>query len=103
MMVEDKGGKKRCSQDIGSPVTKATCCCSIGKSWGGRCESCPLPGTEEFRQLCPGGSGYRPNTTTVRLMKSFISNYSYLLELFARFEKDIIRAVSETGAPFVIH
>lgn len=71
--VEEKGGKRRCSQDIGSPVTKATCCCSVGKAWGGRCESCPLNGTEEFQHLCPGGFGYRPNTTTVRLKFFFLS------------------------------
>ncbi|XP_065222296.1 fibrillin-2-like [Planococcus citri] len=67
MTVEDRSGRNRCSQEIGSPVTKATCCCSIGKAWGGRCELCPPVGTEEFKQLCPGGPGYRPNTTTVVL------------------------------------
>ncbi len=67
MTIEEKSGKKRCSQEIGSPVTKATCCCSVGRAWGGRCELCPAAGSEEFKHLCPGGVGYRPNVTTVTI------------------------------------
>lgn len=71
MTIEEKAGKKRCSQEIGSPVTKATCCCSVGKAWGGRCELCPSADSEEFKQLCPGGVGYKPNTTTVNLFLNY--------------------------------
>ena len=52
---------------MASSVTKATCCCSIGNAWGNRCEECPQVGTKEFQELCPGGSGYRPNQETVIL------------------------------------
>lgn len=65
--VETIGGQNRCSQEMGSPVTKSTCCCSVGRAWGPRCERCPATDTEEYKTLCPGGSGYRPNTLTVVL------------------------------------
>ncbi|XP_003250904.3 fibrillin-2 [Apis mellifera] len=60
-------GKPQCIFDMASSVTKATCCCSIGNAWGNRCEECPQVGTKEFQELCPGGSGYRPNQETVIL------------------------------------
>lgn len=63
--VEKIGGQNQCSQEMGSPVTKSTCCCSVGRAWGARCELCPDVDTEEYKTLCPGGSGYRPNTLTV--------------------------------------
>lgn len=65
--VETIGGQKRCSQEMGSPVTKSTCCCSVGRAWGSRCELCPDVESEEYKSLCPGGSGYRPNTLTVSI------------------------------------
>lgn len=67
--VEERAGRNRCSQEMGSPVTKATCCCSIGKAWGPQCELCPKVESEEYKSLCPGGTGYRPNTLTVSTNK----------------------------------
>ncbi|XP_066993764.2 fibrillin-2 [Anabrus simplex] len=67
LTVEERNGRRRCSQELGLPVTRATCCCSEGKAWGARCEPCPTPGTEEYTVLCPEGPGFRPNVTTVVL------------------------------------
>ncbi len=33
----------------------------------GVCEVCPANGTLEYKELCPGGPGFRPNTVTVIL------------------------------------
>ncbi|KAG8223124.1 hypothetical protein J437_LFUL000545 [Ladona fulva] len=63
--VEEKFGRNRCINEMGRPITKSTCCCSIGKAWGPRCEICPEPESEEHKALCPGGTGYRPNPITV--------------------------------------
>lgn len=65
MEVEDSGGQRRCHHEMGSAVSKATCCCSVGKAWGTKCELCPGVDTEEYKTLCPGGTGYRPNPSTV--------------------------------------
>jgi fibrillin 1 len=38
----------RCSKMIANDVTRATCCCSIGRGWGesnGFCDLCPRNGT----------------------------------------------------------
>ncbi|XP_069699509.1 fibrillin-2-like isoform X2 [Periplaneta americana] len=67
MKVEERTGRRRCSQEIGESVTKATCCCTIGKAWGPRCELCPQEGSEEYKFLCPNNNGYRPNSITVLL------------------------------------
>lgn len=32
----------------------------LGAAWGNYCDLCPEPGSEAYRQLCPGGSGYQP-------------------------------------------
>lgn len=68
MEIEERGGQKRCHHEMGSAVSKATCCCSVGKAWGSKCESCPGPNTEEYKTLCPGGTGYRPNPSTVNMI-----------------------------------
>nr|CAD7423795.1 unnamed protein product [Timema monikensis] len=65
--VEERSGHRRCLQEMGEPITRATCCCSVGRGWGPRCEKCPPEGSEEFKALCPGGPGYRPNSVTVVL------------------------------------
>ncbi|XP_054288254.1 fibrillin-2-like [Macrosteles quadrilineatus] len=65
--VEEWRGRTRCSQEMGAPVTKATCCCSVGRGWGPTCEACPPTDSEEYKALCPGGTGYRPNILTVVL------------------------------------
>ncbi|PIO37544.1 hypothetical protein AB205_0029490 [Aquarana catesbeiana] len=56
-----------CSAEIGVGVTRASCCCSLGRAWGNPCESCPLANSTEYKTLCPGGEGFRPNPITVIL------------------------------------
>ncbi|XP_049927129.1 fibrillin-1 isoform X2 [Epinephelus moara] len=56
-----------CSNEIGVGVSKASCCCSLGKGWGNPCESCPFVNSTEYKTLCPGGEGFRPNPITVIL------------------------------------
>ncbi|KAF7284743.1 hypothetical protein GWI33_021612 [Rhynchophorus ferrugineus] len=60
-------GPGRCDEPTADYVSKASCCCSVGKAWGPRCELCPLPNSQEYQQLCPGGLGYKPNDITVVL------------------------------------
>ncbi|XP_069078600.1 fibrillin-1 [Pleurodeles waltl] len=62
----DNGGHS-CSNEIGVGVSKASCCCSLGRAWGTPCELCPLVNTTEYKVLCPGGEGFRPNPITVIL------------------------------------
>ncbi|XP_077556924.1 fibrillin-1-like isoform X1 [Haemaphysalis longicornis] len=50
----------RCTRGLYGLFSKAVCCCTLGKAWGHACESCPRPGTEAHRQLCPKGPGYGP-------------------------------------------
>lgn len=59
----DSPGK--CELPTADYVTKASCCCSVGKGWGPRCDLCPTPNSLEYQQLCPGGMGYKPNDLTV--------------------------------------
>ncbi|XP_049339341.1 fibrillin-1 isoform X2 [Astyanax mexicanus] len=56
-----------CSNEIGVGVSKASCCCSLGQGWGTPCEACPLLNSSEYKSLCPGGEGFRPNPITVIL------------------------------------
>ncbi|XP_027869787.1 fibrillin-1 [Xiphophorus couchianus] len=56
-----------CSNEIGVGVSKASCCCSEGHGWGSPCELCPLGNSTEYKTLCPGGEGFRPNPVTVIL------------------------------------
>ncbi|RXN16421.1 fibrillin-1 [Labeo rohita] len=56
-----------CSTEIGVGVSKASCCCSLGQAWGSPCEACPTPNSTEYKVLCPGGEGFRPNPITVIL------------------------------------
>ncbi|KAG2463812.1 FBN2 protein, partial [Polypterus senegalus] len=39
-------------------VTKSECCCNGGRGWGSHCEICPLPGTTQYKKMCPLGPGY---------------------------------------------
>ncbi|XP_036073377.1 fibrillin-1 isoform X2 [Oryzias melastigma] len=39
-------------------VTKSECCCDGGRGWGINCELCPLPGTSQYKKMCPLGPGY---------------------------------------------
>ncbi|KAL0167416.1 hypothetical protein M9458_035638, partial [Cirrhinus mrigala] len=34
------------------------CCCDGGRGWGPNCELCPLPGTTQYKKMCPLGPGY---------------------------------------------
>ncbi|KAM9409241.1 fibrillin-1 isoform 1-T1 [Pholidichthys leucotaenia] len=56
-----------CSNEIGVGVSKASCCCSLGQGWGNPCEKCPFVNSTEYKTLCPGGEGFRPNPITVIL------------------------------------
>ncbi|XP_005746909.1 fibrillin-1 isoform X1 [Pundamilia nyererei] len=56
-----------CSNEIGVGVSKASCCCSMGKGWGNPCELCPPVNSTQYKTLCPGGEGFRPNPITVIL------------------------------------
>ncbi|XP_069857979.1 LOW QUALITY PROTEIN: fibrillin-3 [Dipodomys merriami] len=60
-------GGVSCSAEVGVGVTRASCCCSLGRAWGNPCELCPMGNTSEYRTLCPGGEGFRPNPNTVIL------------------------------------
>lgn len=81
MKVEEKTGRRRCSQEIGESVTRATCCCTIGKAWGPRCELCPQEGSEEYKFLCPNNNGYRPNSITVSYLCHTLFKNSFLVPL----------------------
>ncbi|KAK3920598.1 Fibrillin-1 [Frankliniella fusca] len=39
-------------------VTMMECCCSMGAAWGRGCQDCPIPGSDEFKRLCPMGEGH---------------------------------------------
>ncbi|XP_043990687.1 fibrillin-1 isoform X2 [Gambusia affinis] len=56
-----------CSNEIGVGVSKASCCCSEGHGWGSPCELCPPGNSSDYKTLCPGGEGFRPNPVTVIL------------------------------------
>ncbi|CAG9791106.1 unnamed protein product [Diatraea saccharalis] len=60
--VDLRSGTERCHDrdELSEDGTMAACCCSVGAAWGNYCDLCPEPGTEEYRQLCPGGPGYQP-------------------------------------------
>lgn len=48
-----------CDNVLSRNVTKQECCCTVGAGWGDNCEihACPLPGRDDYNQLCPHGSG----------------------------------------------
>ncbi|TRY90178.1 hypothetical protein DNTS_033362 [Danionella cerebrum] len=41
----------------GVEVSRSECCCGGGRGWGEQCLLCPLPGTTQYRKLCPQGPG----------------------------------------------
>uniref|UniRef100_A0A8C7FEU2 Latent-transforming growth factor beta-binding protein 2 n=1 Tax=Oncorhynchus kisutch TaxID=8019 RepID=A0A8C7FEU2_ONCKI len=51
-----------CDNVLSRNTTKQECCCTVGAGWGDDCEihPCPVPGREEYDQLCPHGSGLLP-------------------------------------------
>ncbi|XP_037874370.1 fibrillin-1 isoform X2 [Bombyx mori] len=60
--VDLRSGTETCrdSDELSEDGTMAACCCSVGAAWGNYCDPCPEPGSEAYRQLCPGGPGYQP-------------------------------------------
>ncbi|XP_045679202.1 latent-transforming growth factor beta-binding protein 2 isoform X2 [Phyllostomus hastatus] len=57
-----------CTLPLSQRITKQICCCSrVGKAWGSECETCPPPGTESFREICPAGHGYTYSSSDIRL------------------------------------
>ncbi|KAM5273583.1 latent-transforming growth factor beta-binding protein 2 [Ctenodactylus gundi] len=61
-------GPGTCTLPLAQKITKQICCCSrVGKAWGSKCEKCPLPGTEAFREICPAGHGYTYSSSDIRL------------------------------------
>ncbi|XP_076373655.1 fibrillin-1-like isoform X1 [Tachypleus tridentatus] len=60
-------GRGVCRTSLGEPMTKATCCCSVGVAWGPTCDLCPPHNSTEYQALCPEGPGFRPNQLTVVL------------------------------------
>ncbi|KAJ8248500.1 hypothetical protein GJAV_G00242690 [Gymnothorax javanicus] len=52
-----------CENVLTSSVTMEECCCTLGAGWGDNCEvhPCPVPGTDQFAQICPAGRGSIPN------------------------------------------
>uniref|UniRef100_A0A671KMT1 Latent-transforming growth factor beta-binding protein 1 n=1 Tax=Sinocyclocheilus anshuiensis TaxID=1608454 RepID=A0A671KMT1_9TELE len=51
-----------CDKVLASSMTKEECCCTLGAGWGDNCEvhPCPIPGTDQFSQMCPAGRGFIP-------------------------------------------
>ncbi|KAM9599666.1 latent-transforming growth factor beta-binding protein 3 [Morphnus guianensis] len=56
-------GAQQCQHPLPTRLTRQTCCCSVGKAWGGRCERCPADGTAAFKAICPAGKGYHVLTS----------------------------------------
>uniref|UniRef100_A0A3B3ZB36 Fibrillin 1 n=1 Tax=Periophthalmus magnuspinnatus TaxID=409849 RepID=A0A3B3ZB36_9GOBI len=58
-------------------VTKSECCCDGGRGWGNNCELCPLPGTTQYKKMCPLGPGYTTDGRDIdecRVMGSLCRN-----------------------------
>ncbi|KAK5857298.1 hypothetical protein PBY51_010553 [Eleginops maclovinus] len=53
-----------CDNVLSRNTTKQECCCTVGAGWGDNCEihACPLPGRDDFNQLCPRGTGLLPQS-----------------------------------------
>ncbi|KAG7510151.1 latent-transforming growth factor beta-binding protein 2 [Solea senegalensis] len=51
-----------CDNVLSHNTTKQECCCTVGAGWGDNCEihGCPVPGKDDYNQLCPHGSGLLP-------------------------------------------
>ena len=64
---QTRAGQNICGMRLGEEVGRSACCCGSGKAWGPRCEECPSPGSEEYKIVCPGGDGFKPNEETVIL------------------------------------
>ncbi|KAH6937565.1 hypothetical protein HPB50_001718 [Hyalomma asiaticum] len=60
-------GRGICASPMREPMTRATCCCTVGAAWGRACDICPPANSTAYKELCPGGPGYRPNEISVDL------------------------------------
>ncbi|XP_075392128.1 latent-transforming growth factor beta-binding protein 1 isoform X6 [Tenrec ecaudatus] len=51
-----------CDNVLAPNITRQECCCTSGAGWGDNCEifPCPVLGTAEFTEMCPGGKGFVP-------------------------------------------
>ncbi|KAM3594381.1 uncharacterized protein V6R79_006868 [Siganus canaliculatus] len=51
-----------CDNVLSRNATKQECCCTVGAGWGDNCEIhvCPVPGRDDYNELCPHGSGLLP-------------------------------------------
>ncbi|XP_076733596.1 latent-transforming growth factor beta-binding protein 2 isoform X3 [Maylandia zebra] len=51
-----------CDNVLSHNTTKQECCCTAGAGWGDNCEihACPVQGSDDYKQLCPYGSGLLP-------------------------------------------
>ncbi|XP_072345995.1 latent-transforming growth factor beta-binding protein 4 isoform X2 [Scyliorhinus torazame] len=49
-----------CENILAKNVTRQECCCTVGEGWGRECKiyQCPVPGSDEYRTLCPRGQGF---------------------------------------------
>lgn len=54
-------------------VTKSECCCDGGRGWGTNCELCPLPGTINYKKMCPLGPGYTTDGRGISRLKILVS------------------------------
>ncbi|XP_031824464.1 fibrillin-2-like isoform X1 [Sarcophilus harrisii] len=54
-----------CNTEIGVGVSHSSCSCSLGKTWGNSCESCPPVNSNEYYNFCPGVESFRPNPVTI--------------------------------------
>ncbi|CAL8286351.1 unnamed protein product [Lota lota] len=57
-----------CSLPLPQTITKQICCCSrVGKAWGAGCERCPVPNSDNFKEICPAGHGYTYSRSDVQI------------------------------------
>ncbi|KAJ8372949.1 hypothetical protein AAFF_G00272730 [Aldrovandia affinis] len=53
---------RQCVHAFPTELSRETCCCTVGKAWGGQCDRCPQDGTASFSKICPAGKGYSYQT-----------------------------------------
>lgn len=61
-------------------VTKSECCCDGGRGWGTNCELCPLPGTINYKKMCPLGPGYTTDGRGILWLKILVGWVSVFQE-----------------------
>nr|XP_046257483.1 latent-transforming growth factor beta-binding protein 1 isoform X2 [Scatophagus argus] len=103
--------ERQCLHPLSTQLSKQLCCCSVGKAWGPRCDKCPLLGTAEFKEICPGGMGYtvlpnppvKPVTiyqeSTVLLPSQPLPTSATPMEAFGKSEEMIPEVVERNSPP----